>query len=156
MTDTGIVERIESAIDQVAGSYEQLVLLVGPPGSGKTEALREVSNRRGAPQLNVNLELSRRLLDEPEARRPFRVRSHFEDILDETNSPLVALDNIEILFDPGFELNPLQLLRACARERTLVVAWGGRIDGRWLTYAEPGHPEHRREAIGQTVVITVP
>ena len=49
--------------------YFRLILMVGPAGSGKTSALQEVSARTSAPLVNVNLELSRRMLDLTERKR---------------------------------------------------------------------------------------
>ena len=60
-------------IGEVCCLYHRLILMVGPAGSGKTSALQEVSAstslsacghaQAGAPLINVNLELSRRMLD---------------------------------------------------------------------------------------------
>lgn len=62
MSDSG-VDQILRAIENVEGLSRRLVLLVGPPSSGKTGALRAVAEQIGAPRINLNLELSRRLMD---------------------------------------------------------------------------------------------
>ncbi len=58
-----LADRIMREIDWAAELYHRLILLVAPSGSGKTRALREVSERASVPLVNVNLELSRRMLD---------------------------------------------------------------------------------------------
>ena len=56
-----LADCIAGKIERVAGLYHRLVAVVAPAGGGKTAALREVSGRIGAPLVNVNLELSRRM-----------------------------------------------------------------------------------------------
>ncbi len=49
--------------------YFRPILMVGPAGSGKTPVLQEVLARASAPLVNVNIELSRRMLDLTERKR---------------------------------------------------------------------------------------
>jgi hypothetical protein len=63
-----LVEQIIARIDQVTGLYHRLILVVAPSGGGKTNALRQVSERTGFPYINVNLELSRRHAWPPQVR----------------------------------------------------------------------------------------
>ena len=56
-------DQVIRKIEQAAGLYHRLVMVVAPTGAGKTAALQEVAKRTGFPYINVNLELSRRLLD---------------------------------------------------------------------------------------------
>ena len=83
--------------------YHRLILMVGPAGSGKTSALQEVSASTSAPLVNVNLELSRRLLDLTERQRALQLPRLLGAIVDEVPGDLVLLDNIEILFDVHLE-----------------------------------------------------
>ncbi len=59
----GIANQIIDRIEQAEDLYHRLVLLVAPSGAGKTGAMREVNRHLGAPLLNVNLEISRRMLE---------------------------------------------------------------------------------------------
>ena len=146
-------ERVLEEIERARGLYHRLVLVVGPAGAGKTAALREAAGRAGAPVVNVNLELSRLLLELTERRRVLRVRPLLEEIVAGRGSGVVLLDNIELLFDSALEQDPLALLRSLARDRAVAAAWSGRLaDGR-LEYAEPGHPEHRRYPAGGVVAL---
>jgi len=67
---------------------------------------------------------------------------------------VVLLDNLEILFDTGLEVEPLRLLQVSSRNRTVVASWNGSYRDRTLTYAEPGHPEFVQFKQTQAVVIT--
>jgi hypothetical protein len=68
---------------------------------------------------------------------------------------VVLLDNLEILFDTGLEVEPLRLLQVSSRNRTIVASWNGTFQGGTLTYAEPGHPEFVQFKRTDVVVITV-
>ena len=142
MTDdpvAAILARIEGAPDL----YHRLILVVGPGGSGKTAALRAVAQSTGAPVLNLNLELSRRLLDLTALQRALDTPRALDDLIRRDRSP-VLLDDTELLFEPALRLDPLALLQRASRNRTIVAAWNGALDDRYLTCAEPGHPEYRR------------
>ena len=51
-------------LGQTQQLYYRLLLVVGPARTAKTAALRNVANRIGASVINLNQELSQRLLDE--------------------------------------------------------------------------------------------
>jgi hypothetical protein len=68
---------------------------------------------------------------------------------------MVLLDNLEILFDPALEVEPLRLLQSSSRNRTIVASWNGSFQAGTLTYAEPGHPEFNQFKQTEAVVITV-
>ncbi len=136
-------EKVLARVDGAKALYHRLILVAAPSGSGKTEALREVVASTGARFVNLNLELSRRMLDLTERERALRL----PDLLDEVvgkDEPLVLLDNVEILFDAALRQDPLRLLQGVSRNRTIVAAWNGTLEKGCLTYATPEHPEHRR------------
>ena len=63
------------------------------------------------------------------------------------------VDNTEILFDLALQQDPLRLLQHASRNRTIVASWNGTVDDRYLSYADPGHPEHRRYPTGGLVIV---
>ncbi len=136
-------ERVLARIDGAEALYHRLILVAAPSGSGKTEALREVAARTAARLVNLNLELSRRLLDLTGRERALRL-PHLLDEVVGRDEPLVVLDNIEILFDVALKQDPLRLLQGVSRNRTIVAAWNGTLENDYLSYATPEHPEHRR------------
>ena len=131
-----LVEDLLRKIAHAQNLYHRLVLIVGPAGSGKTSALQEVSARASAPLVNVNLELSRRMLDLTERQRALQLPRLLGEIVGEATGDLpaatraaqaglVLLDNIEILFDVHLKQDPLRLLPGLYRNKTVVGAWNG-------------------------------
>jgi len=149
-------DRILLMLPDARKLYHRLLLVVAPPGSGKTGALAYVHETLGHPLLNLNLELSRRMLDVPAKQRPLRVAEFLDETLAETGAEAVLVDNIEILFDAALMLDPLCLLQTASRHRTVVVAWNGSIQNGRLTYAAPGHPEFRHYPAGDLLVVAGP
>ncbi len=144
-----VVDRVIEKANQALTMYHRLVLAVGSSGVGKTNVLSEVSLRVAAPLVNVNLELSRRMLDLTERQRLLELPRILSEIVDAVASDhdVVLLDNIEILFDVSLKRDPLGLLQQISRYKTVVASWNGRIDDGddgYLVYAVPGHSEFRR------------
>ncbi len=50
--------------------------------------------------------------------------------------------------------DPLRLLQSISRSRTVVAVWSGILEDGSLTYAVPGHPEHRRYAATDLLLVT--
>jgi hypothetical protein len=148
-----LATEIEQRIAATEDSYYRLVLLVGPGRSGKTSALQAVSQRLSAPLLNVNLLLSEKIISLPHQQRALRVADVLAELLDNTEQPLVVLDNTEVLFDPELRQDPLRLLQSLSRTRTVVAAWAGELTDAHLVYAEPGHPEYRRYSRPDAILV---
>ena len=135
--------RIVEAATVADGAYNRLVLLVGPHGSGKTRALRAVAAENSWPTINLGLELAQSLVDVPPSRRPLAAADAMDGPVAAQHADVVAVDDIEVLFEPTLRLQPLDLLKQASRSVVLVVAWPGSSSGATLTYAEPGSPEYR-------------
>ena len=55
----------------------------------------------------------------------------------------VSCTDIDLLFEPTLELDPLGLLRDVSRVTRLVVAWPGSYADDVLAYAVPDHSHYR-------------
>jgi DNA polymerase III delta prime subunit len=152
---TETTTKLEQAIEQAASQYFRLVILAGPPGTGKTAALQSVAETLACPLVNVNLELSKRLLELTRTQRSRQVERLLKEVIAAVPGDVVLLDNLEILFDTGLEVEPLRLLQVASRNRTIVASWNGSFRDGTLTYAEPGHPEFIQFKQTEAVVITI-
>ena len=140
-------------IPQAMHMYHRLVLVVAPLGAGKTAALREVAQQTGYNYINMNLELSRCMLELTQRQRQLQVSRLLRDVIRTARGQAVLLDNLEILFDTSLKLDPLRCLQDVARDRTVVAAWNGAVTAGHLTYATPDHPEYRQYALEDLVMV---
>lgn len=147
-----LADQVVRKIKQADELYHRLILVVAPEGAGKTTALQGVQKRIGAPLINVNLDLSRRMLDLTERQRALQLPRLLREIINDTAGGVVLFDNIEILFDVSLKQDPLRLLQGLSRNKTVVAAWNGFIAGNHMTYAVPDHPEFRRYLIRDFLV----
>jgi hypothetical protein len=145
-------EQVIQKLKHAENLYHRLVLVVGPEARGKTSALQDVASRVGASLMNINLELSRRLLDLTERQRTFQLPRLLEQIVGQPEGDIVLLDNIEILFHVALKQDPLRLLQRLSRNRTVAATWNGSIEDGHLVYAIRQHPEYRRYGAGDLLV----
>ncbi len=146
-------DKVIQRIGQAAELYHRLILLVAPAGAGKTTALQDVHERTATPLVNVNLELSRRMLDLTERQRALQLPRLLSEIVDTFVPDVVLLDNIEVLFDISLKQDPLRLLQGLSRNKTVVASWNGSIEGEHIVYATPDHPEYKRYPLRDFLVV---
>lgn len=146
-------DRVIRTIDQAAELYHRLVMLVAPSGAGKTTALQDVHERTNAPLLNINLELSRRMLELTERQRALQLPRLLSEMVNAAQADVVLLDNIEVLFDVSLKQDPLRLLQGLSRNKTVVAAWNGSVDHEHMVYATPDHPEYKRYPLRDFLVV---
>jgi hypothetical protein len=157
-------EKILDLLPAAKELYHRLILVVNLPGGGKLEALRSVQEKTNSHLLNVGLELSRTLLELTGRQRKLQASRILGRLVSETAAEgstdsagrgggVVLLDHIELLFDASLALDPLRLIEEISRNWTLVVAWPGHVEGGWLLYARPDHPEYRRYPVGDLMIV---
>ncbi|NLX90051.1 MAG: BREX-3 system P-loop-containing protein BrxF [Firmicutes bacterium] len=146
------LDTIKQQISEASLREEKLVILVGPPGSGKSRILRQLSKKNN--YLNLSEELSRRLLSIPREKRPEQVFYLLQEIVESQQESVLLFDNIEILFLPELDLEPLKVLSKLSREKTIVAAWVGSFDGSQLIWSEPGRPDYKVFSTDKDYLIT--
>ena len=82
-----VVRKVKQAGEQ---SY-RLILVVAPAGAGKTTTLKDVQERVGAPLVNVNVGLSRRMLDLTERQRALQLPQLLRGIIKDAEGVVVLL-----------------------------------------------------------------
>ncbi|WP_336801065.1 BREX-3 system P-loop-containing protein BrxF [Kaistia sp. MMO-174] len=139
-----MIEKLDRLVEDISGLNSKLILLIGPPRSGKSNLLEQLAERRQARVLSVGAALGRELLTVPGTRRHLQAADLLKGLADGFVSPGILLfDNIEILFDRTLQLNPLDLLKRHAHARRVVAVWPGELHEGRLLYATTGHPEHQ-------------
>ena len=149
-----LLNRLSQLVEDATSQYARLVLIVGQHGTGKSAVLREFAHRGGHPVIDLGADLPQGIFEVPARRRPVAASDRVGEQL-RANDDVAFVDNIEILFQPGLNLDPLKLLQDNARNRVIVATWPGTFDGRDLTFAEPGHPEFRLYPAAEVRILTL-
>lgn len=135
-------EDITTAIEGVDCAHFRLLWVVGLCSSNRTQILKELSSVAGSAHINVGAELSAKLMEVDPRLRPHSVEEIFFDLLNSSAAKVLCLDRLEILFDPGLRLNPIDLLRNASRKFLMTASWPGTFSNQTLVYGCNEHPSH--------------
>ena len=149
-----VQDRITTSIQAAKGLYYRLVLLVGLSGSGKTGMLADVAKILDTRVVNINLEVSTRLLELTQKQRSLRLPQVLDQIISEEQSVFI-FDNTELVFDVSLKHDPLRLLQGISRNKTILASWNGHISKNKLIYAEPGHPEYKSYNLNDLIFVSM-
>lgn len=139
-----MIEKLDHLVEDISGLNSKLILLIGPPRSGRSNLLTQLAERRKARILSVGAALGRELLTVPGTRRHLLAADLLKELADGcVRRGLLLLDNIELLFDRTLQLSPLDLLKRQAHPCRVVAVWPGELQEGRLSYATTGHPEHQ-------------
>jgi hypothetical protein len=131
---------IREKIAEVASRRHKLIIICS---NGNQAIMQGFISTIEVPRINLNLYLSKELLEVPIGRRPLVVSGKVQDLVNTYQEEFICLYNIELLFHPDLKTNPLQLLENISRYKGLVVAWNGQYNDEILTYSSLGHPEYQ-------------
>ena len=138
-----IIQRIVETVREGQKTAERLILLVGRPGSGKSKLLRELSTIRGWQYVNCRAFLTEELLEMVPKVRAQEASGIITKALDALKADVIVLDDMQVLFAPVLQVDPLQLLKQLGRKFTLVAAWPGEFDGNDLKISAAGQSAPR-------------
>lgn len=139
-----VIEKLDQLVEDISDLNSKLILLIGPPRSGKSNLLGQLAERRQVRILSIGAALGREMLTMPGTRRNLQSADLLKELADGFASKgLLLLDNIELLFDRTLQLSPLELLKRHAHSRRVVAVWPGELQEGRLSYATTGHPEHQ-------------
>jgi len=163
MENSIIVDRVLEKLGFVNQQFYRLLLIVGPSERGQDNIVNQVSEKINAPVVNINLDVSRQLLELPEKQRPLKLTKILDSIRGWHPQPIhgqpdaektrnqkllvkntFIFKNIELLFHTALKTDPLRLFKNISRNKTLIVAWNGVIKDNYLIYAAPGHPDYKK------------
>lgn len=141
-----LINKIEECLLELEYNYYHLLLVVVPTSTEIYGDLKQVAVQTGLSYVNLGLELSQRFIELTDRQRSLRLPQLMNEILSGKDTS-IFLGNTEILFDINLQQDPLRLLQNVSRNHTIVASWCGKVQGDYLVYAEPGHPEYRRYPI---------
>lgn len=149
-----IIHRIVETVRDAQKKPEKLVLLVGKPGSGKSKLLRELATVRGWEYLNCRAFLTDELLEMVPKVRAIEAPHLIEKKLKQIRAEVIVLDDMQVLFAPVLQVDPLELLRHLARTYSMVAAWPGEFrDEKLHSAAQAGQSAGREyDANGLTII----
>lgn len=132
-------ETLQDSITHSFAADRRVVLLVGPPGCGKSRFLRELPD---VSIVNVGKELPRELIPIPGEERGEMAVTVLKELIANVAHTIVVLDNIGLLLNPRLNLDIWSVLDELSAAKRLIVAWTGRVDRDKIQWGEPGVPGH--------------
>jgi ATP-dependent helicase/nuclease subunit A len=152
--------KISSYFPQAAELYYRLIIVPHDAGGGRSHRtpkinFQQIAQSSNSQYININLELSRLLLELTQQQRALKVQRLLEDIIGTSNDRVIFLEHLEILFDSSLKLDPLRCLQKLARNRIIVAVWSGIVENNQLIYAEPDHSEYRRYLTTNFLVVNL-
>jgi hypothetical protein len=155
---TDKIQQAIDAIDNVYADRHKLVILLGTFGVGKTKVLKQIAKQSGGVYLNLNLELSERLLKLPARATNDGVTVHrlIDEICDafSPNRETLLVDNIELLFSPELgKTNPVDTFKRMSRQRPMIIALPAHREGSHAIYSSPDHQDYFPIPLEEYIVI---
>ena len=145
--------KISSYFPQVAELYYRLIIV--PCDRTQKINFQQIAEFGSNKYINLNLELSRELLELTQRQRSLKAEELLRKIVGNADNQVYFLEHLEILFDTSLKLDPLHCLQKLARNRTIVAKWDGIVDNNNLIYAELGHPEYRRYPVKDFLIVNL-
>lgn len=93
--------------------------------------------------ISINQELSKLLVGIPKANLSKEIIDWISEKIKKIFEEPILLTDIDILFEPSFQLDPLAIFRQATRNKILVVFWPGEYKNKNLTYASPDHAHYK-------------
>lgn len=158
---SAIIGDLITAIQTVQSDRHKLIILLGKFGAGKTAILKQTADEVGGKYLNLNMELSEKLLGIPTSQYLDGTTVHaIIDQLCEDASPHqepLFVDNLEILFSPELgKINPIDTFKRISRERPVVIALPAYRQGSSAIYSTSGHEDYVVMPLEEYIVIEIP
>ena len=137
--------KLISHIDQFLADspYYAAMFLVQPKMAKLREAAVLIHQHYNWPHLSLNHKLSDALQNMPPEKRQLEIPHILtEMIYNHGDGPLLCTD-ITLLFEPDFQLDPLQLFLTASKTTCLIISWPGSYQNKRLAYAVPDHAHYR-------------
>lgn len=142
MTDyAALLEKVEQFLAHPP--VHPCLLLIHPDVPQLELAGQYLVEKYGWAQIAVAPRLSQALLEASPRRRPALAPRAFAGIVQAHAPGPVLCRQIDLLFQPELQLDPLRLFRDQSRHTILVALWPGSYAQNLLTYAVPAHAHYQ-------------
>ena len=138
VTDADVLKRWK----YIAQDDEKLLILIGGPGSGKSKLIRELTFQDGWKICEARELFDDEFLEIPRADRPDKAIALVSAAIHRLNARVVMIDNVEFLFAPILNLDPVAMLKKLSRECPIIVSWRGSLEGNTLYFEHNGDPKN--------------
>ena len=117
--------------------------LLVSPSNNRLEKMADEISKTNISMINLGQKLSEILLNIAKKDQPRAINQWFDVELNAFKPGPLVCTHIDLLFDPSFNLDPLNLFRRLSRTTQLIVLWPGDFSNRNLSYAVPEHHHYR-------------
>ncbi len=133
----------------------QLTVAVSHAIRDLQKATNQIVSEYQVPSFSLNKELSQLLIGKAKANYSKEIFDWISSKNREIEKEPLLLTDIDILFEPSFELDPLAIFRQSSKNKKLVVLWPGSFGNNNLSYASPDHAHYRNWANPGVEIIQV-
>lgn len=95
-----------------------------------------------ANMFDINRVLAEKLMKIKPERRSIRLEMCFNQILSELPDDVIV-KNFDVMFNPNYKVDVLQILIAANRKKSFSVLWPGKLSAGKLIYAEDGYADYK-------------
>lgn len=106
-------------------------------------------------KINLGIELSKRLIKFDESERVARVQEELDATLKEDGLNEILITNIDILFNPSYQLEIINYFINLSRLKKVVVQWCGKLKRNKLMYSEPDYVDYKYFGIENYDIICI-
>ena len=149
------IQMVVDYVQTIKEDQEQLMLIVGKPGSGKSKIMRELATNRGWKYVDCQELVTEDLLELVPKARPREAPHIISKVLEQEKAEVFLFDRLQVLFTPMLRLDPLVLLKQLSKKFIIVAAWPGQYKAGILSFLELGKNEPYQFNAGNSKVIEI-
>ena len=92
--------------------------------------------------ISISIEMAKKLSNIKANRRTMRLEQCFQQVL-ATLPDDVLIKDFDVMFNPAYAVDVLQIMCSAARSKSFRVVWPGRYENGQLIYAEEGYRDYK-------------
>lgn len=142
-------EELLESLKRLDFNYYKLILIVNNDSSKLTEFLISFSQENKIKYINLNLELSKKLVEIPIVERWKFINKAIKEIVIDNQFETIILDNIDILFEEHLKIDPILEIKNISKYKKLIVSFNGRVEDKYIIYSIPSEKEYKKYKINE-------